>query len=47
MLIHNHGKKTYCNKKCHITPWQEKNKNPHSGLKQLKIKIKPPCLIDF
>ena len=35
MLIHKHvGKKTYCNKKCHITPWQEKNKNPHSDLKQ-------------
>ena len=24
-----------CNKKrCCITPWQEKNKNPHSDLKQ-------------
>ena len=35
MLIHNHmGEKTYCNKKCHITPWQEINKNPHSDLKQ-------------
>ena len=29
-----YGKKTTCNKKCHITPWQEKNKNPHSDLKQ-------------
>ena len=28
------GKKTYCNKKCRITPWQEKNINPHSDLKQ-------------
>ena len=29
MLIHKHmayGKKTYCNKKCPITPWQEKIK---------------------
>ena len=36
MLIHKHmEKKTYCNKKkCRITPWQEKNKNPHSDLKQ-------------
>ena len=35
MLIHKHmEKKTYCNKKCFITPWQEKNKNPHSDLKQ-------------
>ena len=36
MLIHKHRKKekkTYCNKKCRITPWQEKNKNPHSDLK--------------
>ena len=32
-------------KKCHITPWQEKNKNPHSDLKQFKIK--PPRLINF
>ena len=34
MLIHKHGKKTYCNKKCCITPWRGKNKNPHSNLKQ-------------
>ena len=35
MLIHKHmEKKTYCNKKCSITPWQEKNKNPYSDLKQ-------------
>ena len=35
MLIHKHiEKKTYCIKKCRITPWQEKNKNPHSALKQ-------------
>ena len=35
MLIHKHMEKnTYCNKKCRITPWQEKNKNPHSDLKQ-------------
>ena len=34
MVIHKHRKKTYCNKKCRITPWQEKNKNPHSDLKQ-------------
>ena len=27
-------KKTYCSKKCRITPWQEKNKNPHSDLMQ-------------
>ena len=27
MLIHKHmEKKTYCNKKCRIAPWQEKNK---------------------
>ena len=26
-----------CNKKkCRITPWQEKNKNPHSDLKHFK-----------
>ena len=36
----------YCNKKkCCITSWQERNKNPHSDLKQKKTK--PPCLIDF
>ena len=29
-----YGKKTYCNKKCRITPWQEKNKIPNSDLKQ-------------
>ena len=30
-----YGKKTYCNKKkCCITPWQEKNENPHSDLKE-------------
>ena len=29
-----YGKKTYCNKKCCITHWQEKNKYPHSDLKQ-------------
>ena len=37
MLIHKHMEKktyNYCNKKCRITPWQEKNKNPHSDLKQ-------------
>ena len=34
MLIHKHEKKTYCNKKCCITPWQEKSKNSHSDLKQ-------------
>ena len=34
MLIHKYGKKTYCNKKCRITPWQEKNLNPHFDLKQ-------------
>ena len=35
MLILKHmEKKTYCNKKFCITPWQEKNKNPHSDLKQ-------------
>ena len=39
MLIHKHGKKTYCNKKCRITHWQEK-KQPHSDLKQSKIKNK-------
>ena len=26
----------HCKKKCCITPWQEKNKNPHSNLKQKK-----------
>ena len=27
MLINKHmEKKTYCNKKCRITPWQEKTK---------------------
>ena len=34
MLIHIHMEKRHCNKKCRITPWQEKNKNPHSDLKQ-------------
>ena len=35
MLIHKHiEKKTYCNKKCRITPWQGKDINPHSDLKQ-------------
>ena len=35
MLIHKNMEiKTYCNKKCRITPRQEKNKNPHSDLKQ-------------
>ena len=34
MPIHTtYGKKTYCNKKCRITPLQEKN-NHHSDLKQ-------------
>ena len=33
MLIHKlMEKKTYCNKKCRITPWQKKK--PHSDLKQ-------------
>ena len=27
-------KRLIVNKKCRITPWQEKNKNPHSDLKQ-------------
>ena len=35
MLINKHvQKKTYCNKKYSITPWQEKNKNPHSEIKK-------------
>ena len=35
MLIHNHmEKRLILIKKCRITPWQEKNKNPHSDLKQ-------------
>ena len=28
-----YGKKTYCIKKCCITPWREKDKNPQSDLK--------------
>ena len=36
MLIHKHiWKKTLIEiKKCRITLWQEKNKNPHSDVKQ-------------
>ena len=34
MLIHKHMEKRHCNKKCRTTTWQEKNKNPHSDLKQ-------------
>ena len=35
MLIHKHmEKRLIVIKKCRITPWQEKNKNPHSDLKQ-------------
>ena len=35
MLIHKHMKKRLIViQKCHITPWQVKNKNPHSDLKQ-------------
>ena len=36
MVIHKHMEKRLIvlNKKCSITPWQEKNKNPHSDLKQ-------------
>ena len=35
MLIHKHMKKKLIGIKNHIriTPWQEKNKNPHSDLK--------------
>ena len=35
MLIHKHmEKRLIVIKKCRITPWQEKNKNPHFDLKQ-------------
>ena len=34
MLTHKHMDKNICNKECHITPLQEKNKNPYSDLKQ-------------
>ena len=34
MLIHKHMEKRLIVIKCRITPWQEKNKNPHSDLKQ-------------
>ena len=29
-----YGKRLIVIKKCRITPWQEKNTNPHSDLKQ-------------
>ena len=35
MLIHKHmEKRLIVIKKCRITPWQEKNKNPYLDLKQ-------------
>ena len=36
MLIHKHiwKKDLLKQKKCRITPWQEKNNNPHSEMKQ-------------